>query len=124
MICLTTSVGAFRLRCIRLRLATLQAQLSISRDRGGSRGQSKHSLNQALVNPHLVRIPCLAALTARCLPGCHLQAFGGQADWAFDAEVLGFGALDQLLADFLEGLDFARCEGDADFVDFLPVLCD
>ena len=71
------------------------------------------------MNSHLIHIPRLTALATRRLPGRDLQNLGGQADWTFDAQILGFGALDQLLADLLEGLNFAGCEGYTDFVDFL-----
>lgn len=71
------------------------------------------------MDPHLVRIPGLTPLTTRRLPGRDLQALCRQANGALDAQVLGFGALDQFLADFLERLHFARGEGDADLVDFL-----
>ena len=74
------------------------------------------------MNPHLKRIPRLTALTTRRLPGRDLQTLGRQADGALDAEILRLGALDELLAHFLEGLHLARGEGDADFVDFLASL--
>jgi hypothetical protein len=49
----------------------------------------------------------------------YLESLGRQANGTLDAEVLRLGSLEELGADFLEGLDFAGCEGDADFVDFL-----
>jgi hypothetical protein len=70
-----------------------------------------------LNSPHLVHVPGLGALTARGLAGGDLQVLGGHADGALDAEVLGLGAVDELLADLLEGRDLARGEGDADLVD-------
>lgn len=76
-------------------------------------------LNQPLMDPHLKHIPRLAPLPAGRLPCGHLQALGRQAHGALDAQVLGLGPLDQLLAYFLERLHFARGQGDADFVDFL-----
>ena len=42
-----------------------------------------------------------------------LEGLGGQADGALGAEVLVLGALDELLADLLEGLHLARGQGDA-----------
>jgi hypothetical protein len=71
------------------------------------------------MNPHLEGIPSLRSLTTGRLSGRDLQGLGWEADWALDTEVLGLGALDELLADFLEGGDFSACEGDADFVGFL-----
>ena len=68
-------------------------------------------------SPHLVHVPGLGALTARGLAGGDLQVLGGHADGALDAEVLGLGAVDELLADLLEGRDLAGGEGDADLVD-------
>jgi len=92
-------------------------------------------VDQALVDAHLVEIPGLGTLTAGGLAGLlfvcvnhsfilsgggstaatygDLEGLGGQADGALGAEVLVLGALDELLADLLEGLDLARGEGDA-----------
>jgi hypothetical protein len=61
------------------------------------------------VHAHLVRVPRLRSLSARRLARGDLQLLGGQADRALDAQVLGLGAVDQLLADFLEGLDVYGC---------------
>ena len=71
------------------------------------------------MNPHLEGIPSLRSLTAGRLSCRDLQGLGWEADWALDAEVLGLGALDELLADFLEGRDLSAGQGDADFVGFL-----
>ena len=68
-------------------------------------------------SPHLVGVPGLGALTARGLAGGDLQVLGGHADGALDAQVLGLGAVDELLADLLERRDLAGGEGDADLVD-------
>ena len=73
------------------------------------------------MNPHLIRIPGLAPFTTGRLPRRDLQALCRQADRALDAQVLGFGTLDQLLADFLERLDFAGGQGNPDLMDFLVV---
>ncbi len=78
-------------------------------------------LNQPLVDPHFVRIPRLTSFTTRGLPRRDFQALCRQADRALDTQVLGFGTFDQLLADLLQGLDFAGSEGDADLVDFLSI---
>ena len=51
------------------------------------------------------------------LTGRDLKDLGGETDGALDAEVLGLGAVDELLADLLEGRDLAGGEGDADLVD-------
>lgn len=74
------------------------------------------------MNPHLERIPGLGALATGCLAGRDLEVLDRQADGALDAQVLGLGALDELLADLLEGLHFAAREGDADLVGFLFVF--
>lgn len=71
------------------------------------------------MNSHLIRIPSLAPLTARRLPCRYLQALGRQADGALNAEVLGLGALDELLADFFERGHFFARQGDTDLVDGL-----
>jgi len=79
-------------------------------------GNGGNSLNQALVDAHLVAVPGLGALTAGGLAGGDGQVTAGQADGALDAQVLALGAVDQLAADLLEGLDLAGGEGDADLV--------
>ena len=90
------------------------------RQRLASEPQYKdHLLNQALMNPHLIGIPCLASLTTRRLPSGDLQTLRGQADRTLNAQILRFGTFNQLLADFFKGLNFARSQGDADLVDFL-----
>jgi hypothetical protein len=74
------------------------------------------------MDSHLIQIPGLTTLTARCLTGGNLQDLGGEADGALDTEFLRFGTVDELGADFLEGLDVAARKSNADFVDFLR-LC-
>ena len=71
------------------------------------------------MNAHLVRVPCLRALTARRLARCDLELLRGKADGALHAEVLRLGALDELIADLLEGLDVAAGESNANLVNFL-----
>jgi len=71
------------------------------------------------VDSHLEAIPGLGTLTTGRLAGGDLQGLGWQADGAFDAEVLGLGALNELLANLLEGGDVAAGQGDADLVGFL-----
>lgn len=68
------------------------------------------------MDAELEQIPGLGTLTARSLAGHDLEGLGGQADGALDAEVLGLGAVDELGADLLEGLDLAGGQGDADAV--------
>jgi len=75
-------------------------------------------IDQTLVYSHLVHVPRLATLTAGCLTCGDLKSLGGQTDGTLDAEVLGLCALEEFGADLLEGLDFARGQGDADLVDF------
>jgi len=53
-------------------------------------------VNEALVNPHLEHIPRLTTFTTGCLACRNLEVFRWQADGAFDAEVLGFSAVNQL----------------------------
>lgn len=81
--------------------------------------QNEHSLNKALVNPHLIRIPRLRSFPTRSFSRRNLQTLRRQTHRAFDAKVLGAGALDQFLADFLEGLHFSARKRDPDLVDFL-----
>ena len=82
-------------------------------------GDAKNSLNQSLMYPHLEGIPCFASLSTGRLTGGNLQTLCGEADWALDREILRLGTLNELLADLLQGLNFAGGEGDADFMDFL-----
>ena len=77
-------------------------------------------LNQTLVDSHLESVPSLGSFTTGCLSGGDLKGLGRETDGAFDAEFLALGTLDELLADLLEGLDFAGGQGDADLVSFLP----
>jgi hypothetical protein len=71
------------------------------------------------VDSHLESIPSLGSFTTGCLSGRDLEGLGWEPDGALDAEILALGALDELLADLLEGLDFAGGQGDADLVSFL-----
>lgn len=64
------------------------------------------------MNAHLIGIPCLTPFTTRCLSRSDLQTLRRQAYGTFDSEVLGLCALNELLADLLEGLDLFRGEGD------------
>lgn len=76
-------------------------------------------LDETLVDAHLVAVPGLGTLTTRGLAGGDLEGLGGQTDGALDAQVLALGALDQLGADLLEGLDLAGGQGDPDLVGLL-----
>ena len=76
-------------------------------------------IDESLVDSHLKHIPRLGPFAARRLARGHFEGLGGETHGALDAQVLGFGALEEFGAHFFEGLDFARREGDADFVDFL-----
>lgn len=81
--------------------------------------QGRNLLNQTLVNAHLICIPSLTPLTTGSLPRGDLQALSGETDWTLDAEIFALRTLNELLADLFEALNFARCQGDADLVDFL-----
>jgi hypothetical protein len=106
MICLTISVGAFRLfRLLAFFLLLTKPQ-----------PQKKHSLDEALVDAHLEAIPGLGTLTAGGLASGNGQVAAGQADGALDAQLLALRAVDELAADLLEGLDLAGGQGDADLV--------
>jgi hypothetical protein len=76
-------------------------------------------LDETLVDAHLVLVPGLGTLTVGGLTGGDLQGLGGQTNGALDLQGLGASAVDQLLADLLEGGDLAGGEGDADLVDLL-----
>jgi hypothetical protein len=108
MICLTVSVGAFRL--YQTDISTLLNPIPPDRN---------HVLDQPLVDPHLEGIPGLATLTARSLAGGDLETLGRQTHGALDVQRLGARALNEFLAHLLERGDLARGQGDADLVDFL-----
>ena len=59
-------------------------------------------VNQPLVDAHLKHIPGLASLATGCLSGGDFEGLGREADGAFDAQVLGLCALEELGADFFE----------------------
>lgn len=107
MICLTTSVGALRL--IEGQQATLEFP------------PKEDLLNQSLMNSHLESIPSLRSFTTRSLAGSDLESLGWETNGALDAEFLGLGTLNKLLADLLEGGDLSAGEGDADLVGFLKI---
>jgi len=69
------------------------------------------------VNPHLETIPGLRTLTARSLTSGDFENLCGEANGALNAEGLGLGALDQVGGDFLQSLNLATGQGDADTVD-------
>lgn len=71
------------------------------------------------MNPHLICIPRLGSLTTRRLPRRNLEMLRRETHGAFNTEVLRLGAVNELAADFLEGLDVTRGQGNADLVDFL-----
>lgn len=104
MICLTTSVGAWR---------SMRPKSAVS----CCPTDCLEWYALTLVDAHLVGVPGLGTLTARSLTGGDLQVLGGQTDGALDAELLVLGTVDELLADLLEGRDLAGGEGDADLVD-------
>ena len=107
IICLTTSVGAWRsMRPISRSLALISSHFN-----------PDNPSIRTLVNAHLKGIPSLGALTARRLAGGDLEDLCGQADGALYAQVLVLGAVDELLADLFERFDVAGGQGDADLVD-------
>ena len=71
------------------------------------------------MDSHLESIPGLGTFTTGCLSGSDLEGLGWETDGTLDTEFLALGTLDELLADLLEGLDFAGGQGDADLVSFL-----
>jgi hypothetical protein len=81
--------------------------------------KSHNLLNQTFVNSHLESIPGLGTFSTGCLSGGDLESLGRETNGALDAEFLALGTLDELLADLLEGLDFAGGQGDANLMGFL-----
>lgn len=78
-----------------------------------------HSLDETLVDAHLVLVPGLGTLTVGGLAGGDVQGLGGQTDGALDLERLAASTVDELLADLLEGGNLAGGQGDTDLVDLL-----
>ena len=91
MICLTTSVGAFKLSK-RRKVSDYRAQKRIvvlcHEPEKGFLHKSRDSLNQSLVDPHLVSIPCLTALSAGCFASCNFKGLGRKADRPFYSKIL------------------------------------
>ena len=73
------------------------------------------------MDSHLESVPGLGTLTVGGLTSLNLQGLGGKTDRALDVQRLGAGTVNELLADLLEGLDFAGSESDTDLVDLLHV---
>jgi len=95
----------------------LDTSLNVDDDLLDNLGRSVE-INQTLVDSHLESIPGLGSFTTRSLTGGNLQGLGGQTDGTLDAEILGLGALDELLADLLEGSDLSAGQSDTDLVGF------
>ena len=74
-------------------------------------------IDDALVDPHLEPIPGLGALSARGLTGGDPQGLCGHAHGTLGLEVLVLGALDEVVADLLQGLDVEGGQGDPDAMD-------
>ena len=55
-------------------------------------------INQALVNPHLERVPSLASFTTGGFAGGDLEILSRETDRAFDTQVLVLGTVNKLLA--------------------------
>jgi hypothetical protein len=110
MICLTTSVGALRLYEDQHSSTTSVFPIG-------------YSLNQSLVESHLEGVPGLGTLTTGGLSGGDLESLGWETDGALDTEILALGALNELLADLLEGSDLSAGQGDTDLVSFLGSNC-
>lgn len=76
------------------------------------------------MDPHLKGIPCLRTLATWSLSSGNLEGLGRETNRSLYSEILGLGAFNELLANFLKGGDLAAGEGDADFVSFLQDLSD
>lgn len=66
----------------------------------------------------LVAVPGLRTLTARSLTGCDFKDLGGEANRTFDTELLVLCTVDEVGGKFLQVLDVAARQGNANFVDF------
>ena len=74
-------------------------------------------VDDSLVDPHLEFVPGLATLSARSLTGGDSQGLGGHPDGSLHLQLLVFGSLDEVTADFLQRLHVAGGQGDPDTVD-------
>jgi hypothetical protein len=106
MICLTTSVGALRLRKNQHSFIIPPNPIS-------------DLLNQTLVDSHLESIPGLGSFTTGCLSSRDLEGLSWETDGTLHAQFLALGTFNEFLADLLEGLHFAGGQCDSDFVLFL-----
>lgn len=71
-------------------------------------------IDQPLMNPHLKAIPRIGALSTRRLARRNLERLSGHTHRSLDSEILILGAANKVGADFLQRLDVARGERDAD----------
>ena len=74
-------------------------------------------VDHSLVDPHLEFVPGLATLSARSLTGGDSQGLGGHPDGSLHLQLLVFGSLDEVTADFLQRLHVTGSQGDPDTVD-------
>merc|ERR1719266_1757222 len=74
-------------------------------------------VDDSLVDPHLKLVPGLATLSARSLTGGDSQGLGGHPDGSLHLQLLVFGSLDEVTADFLQRFHVAGGQGDPDTVD-------
>lgn len=71
------------------------------------------------MDSHLKCIPSLGTFTAGRLSGGDLKGLSRETNGTLDAEVLGLGALNELLAHLLKRGDLSTSEGNADLMSFL-----
>merc|ERR1719266_1777984 len=87
------------------------------------RGDLLHDLrgtvevDDSLVDPHLELVPGLTTLSARSLTGGDSQGLGRHPDGSLHLQLLVFGSLDEVTADFLQRLHVTGSQGDPDTVD-------
>jgi len=75
-------------------------------------------VDQSFVYLELIAIPSLRTFTTRSLTGGDLQNFGGEADRAFDTELLVLGSVNEIGRELLQVPNVAAGKRDPDFVDF------
>ena len=108
MICLTASVGAFKLN----RSSASGIWAALSRVHCGL-------LYEPLVYPHLVVIPRLASLSAWRFAGCDFEILGRKANRTLHPQILDLGALYELRANLLQRFDITRGKGNSNSVSLL-----
>lgn len=78
--------------------------------------------NDALVDAHLVGVPCLRTLTIGGFTGGNLEDLGGETHWATGLELVFTGTVGDVRSDTLDMLDRRGAESDSSLDDLSEFL--